>query len=215
MKSIAFVVAATFAASLSAPAYAQSAPAEAGNYVQFALGSAVAGETKLSVSGVGSEDADLKAGFFGAVSGGRSYGNGFALEAEGIYLKNDIKTGSLSALLGTPPLDASARTYGLMLNAHYAALPLGPFTGEIGAGLGYGQTKYELLGASDEANGLMWQIIAGLSYPVSEKLSWALNYRYLRGPKLNYDDIPVGAATYDVDLKTSAHVVSVGARMKF
>jgi opacity protein-like surface antigen len=61
----------------------------------------------------------------------------------------------------------------------------------------------------------MWQIIAGLSYPVSEKLSWALNYRYLRGPKLNYDDIPVGAATYDVDLKTSAHVVSVGARMKF
>jgi opacity protein-like surface antigen len=214
MKCKTFAIGITFASALCAPVAAQPVQAAAGNYVQFSLGSAVAGQTKLSVSGVGSDDANLKAGIFGAVGGGRSYGNGFALEAEGIYLKNDIKTGSLNALVGTS-LDASARTYGLMLNVHYAALPVGAFTAEIGGGLGYGQTKYELLGESDDANGLMWQVIAGLSYPVSDKLSWALNYRYLRGPKLSYDDLPVGTDVYDVDLKTSAHVVSVGARMKF
>ena len=192
---------------------AQPARAVAGDYVQFSIGSAVGGETKLDISGIGSDDASLDAGLFAAVAGGRSFGSGFALEAEGVYLENDIKTGSLDTLVGSP-LDASARTYGLMVNAHYAALPLGPFTAEIGGGVGYGQTKYKLLGVSDDADGLMWQAIAGLSYPVSEKFSWDLKYRYLRGPKMRADAF-VGTTIYDYEIKTSAHVVAIGGRVKF
>ena len=213
MKSMFVSSIALFAVSLSAPAMSQPARAIAGDYVQFAIGSGVAGQTKFSLPGIGSEDADLKAGLFAAVAGGRSLGNGFAVEAEALYLKNDIDTGDLDTLVGAP-LDASARTYGLMVNAHYALTSVGPFTAEVGGGVGYGQTKYKVLGGSDDADGLMWQLIAGLSYPVTDKFSWDLKYRYLRGPKLSAD-VTLGATTYDYEVKTSAHVVAIGGRVKF
>ena len=213
MKSILFSTATAVALAFTAPAMAQPAKAVAGDYVQFSIGSGVAGETKFKIPGVGSVDADLNTGLFAAIAGGRSLPNGFAFEAEGIYLKNDIGSGDLSALVGAP-VDASARTYGLMVNAHYAATAVGPFTAEVGAGVGYGQTKYKLLGGSDDADGLMWQLIAGLSYPVTDKFSWDLKYRYVRGPELK-GDVFVGGTTYRYEVRTSTHVVAVGGRVKF
>src|SRR5258708_3997656 len=100
MKSILLGSATAFAMALAAPVAAQPVKAVAGDYVQFSIGSSVAGQTKFSVPGIGSEDGDLKAGLFAAIAGGRSLANGFALEAEGIYLKNDIDTGGLDTAVG-------------------------------------------------------------------------------------------------------------------
>lgn len=212
MKSILLGSTVALVVAIAAPVAAQPARAVPGNYAQFSIGSGVAGQTKFNFPGVGSEDVDIEAGLFAAIAGGRSMSNGFAFEAEGIYLKNDIDTGDLDAVVGVP-LDASARTYGLMVNAHYALTAVGPFTAEVGAGVGYGQTKYKVLGGSDDADGLMWQLMAGLSYPVTEKLSWDLKYRYLRGPQQRAD-LPLAAAP-SVEVRTSAHVVALAARVKF
>ena len=194
---------------VSAPALAQSAQPVEGNYVQASLGSGIAGNTKVSVAGVGSENVDLDAGLFAAVAGGHSMANGLALETELLFLKNDLKTGSLDTLIGVP-LKASSRTVGAMLNAQYAVAPVGPFIANVGAGIGFGQVEYKLLGESGTETGFMWQVMGGLSYPVSPQVSWDLKYRYVRSPELRDSFAP-----YNIKVETVTHVLAVGARFKF
>ena len=209
MKHIILISALTASCFVSAPAFAQSAQTVEGNYVQLSLGSGIAGNTKVSIAGVGSENVDLDTGFFAALAGGHSMANGLALETEVLYLKNDLKTGSLDTLIGVP-LKASSSTVGGMLNAQYAVAPVGPLVANVGAGIGFGQVEYKLLGESSTGTGFMWQAMAGLSYPVSPQVSWDLKYRYVRSPELRASFAP-----YNAKVETGTHVLAVGARFRF
>jgi len=190
---------------------------DSGLYAQFNLGSGVAGSAKLSadVSGLGSGSGseDLKAGVFVSGAIGKSLPNGLAIEGELLYLDNHIKTDDLNSFVGTP-LKASLKATGLMANLHYAVAPVGPTTFYVGAGVGVGQAKYEVLGSSDDKTGAMWQLMAGLSYPVSSTMSWDIGYRYVGVP--DYDaSATIGSSTANVKIESRVHVVSIGARAKF
>ena len=60
----------------------------------------------------------------------------------------------------------------------------------------------------------MWQVMAGVSYPMTETLTYDLTYRYLTLPKYKVSG-SVGAYSGAAKIDTSLHVLSAGARMKF
>ena len=200
---------ATLAVAFATPALAQQAQTVPGPYVQISLGSGFTGHTKLSAAGVGSLGEDLNAGLFAAAAVGKSFGSGLALESEVLYLDNDIKSGDFNRALGFD-VDPSVRTLGLMVNGHYAFAPIGPLTAHVGAGVGYGQTKIRLAGESESDSNVMWQAIAGLSYPVSPTVSFDLSYRYVHSPKFKASD-----AVASIKDQTNTQVLAVGARYKF
>lgn len=202
---------------LSTSALAQPAATAAGTYGQINLGSGLAGTAKVSVSETGlgsfSGSEDLNAGFFATAALGKSFGNGFAVEGEALYLKNDLDTDDLNKAIGTP-LSASVQAIGLMANVHYAVTAIGVTTLHVGAGVGFGQAKYELLGASGDKTGAMWQVMAGLSYPVSEQTSWDVGYRYVGVPDFD-ESATSGGITDKVKVESRVHVLSIGLRQKF
>jgi opacity protein-like surface antigen len=214
-----FVFTAVFSSviGLATGAMAQAVQSSPGPYLQLAVGSGVGGTTKatLSATGIGSLSGseDLKAGAFVAGAVGNSFQNGFAVEGEALLINNDVDTKDLDALLGLP-LKAKVQVAGVMANARYAVAPIGPALFHVGAGVGYGRTKYELLGESDEKSGAMWQVMAGLSYPVSEKASWDLGYRYIGVPDFDAS-FTSGSTTAKAKLETRVHVVALGFRYKY
>jgi opacity protein-like surface antigen len=187
---------------LAGSAAAQSAD----TYAQFTLGSGVAGQTKITIPGGGSGHEDLQSGIFTAAAVGETFPTQVSVEGEILYLRNNINTDDLDFRFGAP-LDASARTIGGLANARYTFAPVevAPFSFSAGAGVGYGETRYQVLGQSLSKSGFMWQAMADIGYPMSDKLTWDLQYRYVRSP--------------DVEdswkLETGTHVIAVGARMKF
>lgn len=202
------------ASSLAVSAHAQAVP---GPYVQVNVGGVVKGEAEVYANyvgyGSGTEDWEAEPGIFASVAGGQSLSNGFAVEAELLHTQSDIDTDDVNALVGFP-VGASAAATALMLNVIYEVAPIGPFSLGIGAGVGYGQADYEIYGEDFEDYGVTWQAMAGLSYPVSEAMSWEARYRYLRGPEISgtFSD---GVNTITLEPQTAVHAVTVGARFKF
>jgi opacity protein-like surface antigen len=173
----------------------------------------VAGRTKLGVSGFGSGHEGLDAGIFTAAAVGRSVADRVSVEGELVYLHNNINTGDLNAYFGAP-LGASARTIGGLVNAKYAVSPIGPLAFNVGAGLGYGETRYELLGDSASKGGLIWQLMADLAFPMNDTVTWNLQYRYLRSPEFK-ESVDYLGTIYNGKLETGTHVVALGAQIKF
>lgn len=202
---------------LSSSALAQPAQTTSGTYGQINLGSGLAGTAKVNVSETGlgsfSGSEDLNAGLFATAALGRSFDNGFAVEGEALYLKNDVDTDDLNKAIGTP-LNASMQAIGVMANVHYAVTTVGSTTFHVGAGVGFGQAKYELLGSSDDKTGAMWQVMAGLSYPISEQTSWDVGYRYVGVPDYDASET-TGGITDKVKVESRVHVLSIGLRQKF
>lgn len=209
MKSMIGAIAAGSFALAGSAAMAQPA---VGSYVQVNLGAGVAGQTEFNVSEPGfsgSQDADVDPGVFGSVAVGWNFDNSIGVEAELLYGKNDLDTGDMDRVLGYN-LDASVQTTGVMANAFYNIGALGPVNARIGAGVGYGQSEYELLGESDKGDGVMWQVLVGAGYPISDKVSLDVGYRYLKSAEYEVSD-----ATTKVSAETGAHVLTVGARFGF
>ncbi|MBF0665672.1 MAG: porin family protein [Brevundimonas sp.] len=202
------VLAAVAAGALATPALAQE---PSSSYVQVNLGASVAGDVDLEASDGGAAfagEADLETGTFGSIAAGASLGGGWVLEGEAVLLTNDIDTAAADAALGVP-LDANLESYALMVNGVYN-FDAGSFRPYVGAGAGFGNSKYRLASESEDDMGLAWQLKAGVVIPGSQNLSWDIGYRYLSLPSF---DISEGGASVDAD--GSAHIVSVGARMAF
>lgn len=216
MKLALFATAAVAAAALAAPAFAQDAPAS--NYIQGNIGAGFAGvaDTDISIAGVNvaSENIGLDAGLFASVAAGHDFGNGLSLEVEGVYAKNDGNDDDVTTLFGAGN-EANVQTMGVLANAKYAFHTdwhnVAPY---IGAGVGYGQTKIELNGVSDDNSGVMWQAKAGLQIPTNEHLTWDIGYRFMGGAQYDQDAAVFGS-TGRVEVKPYIHAVSVGARINF
>mgnify|MGYP001209320005 CR=1 FL=1 len=201
------LLAAAAVVALASPAVAQDAP----SYVQFNLGLTASGDVDLDASdGVNSFSggADLETGTFGSIAAGASMGGGWMLEGEALLLSNDIETDAADAALGEA-LDAHVESYALMVNGVYN-FDAGSVRPYVGAGAGFGSSKYRLAGESEDDMGLAWQVKAGVVIPGSQNLSWDIGYRYLTLPRFDITQSPVS-----IEADTSAHILSVGARMSF
>lgn len=203
-KSI--ILAALAVGSLATPALAQD-----NTYFQVNLGGVVSGEVDLDVTVPGdafSGNADLESGMFASAVGGVSLSSGWAVEAEIIYAQSDIDTADADAALGYA-LDASTTSTAILVNFVYNFGSTGSFVPYIGAGVGGGNSEYELDGASDEEMGLAWQVKAGVSIPM-ESVTLDVGYRYVSLPQYEVRD-----GGDSVSAQGSGHVISVGARYGF
>jgi opacity protein-like surface antigen len=185
-------------------ATAQTVAAPPAYYAEVYIGSGVGGTASGSADGV-SVSVDPKAGVFTSIAVGRQLGYGLAVEGEFVYTNNVINTSSLDPYIDNP----SATSYGGLGNIMWAITRLGPVVPYVGGGVGYGGVRYEVPGYSLTDSGLLAQIKAGLSYPISRKISLDLGYRYLFTPKLHL------TYYYDVGVTTQLHIVTAGVRVRF
>ena len=202
------VLAAVAAGALATPVLAQDAPS---SYVQFNLGANLGGDVDLDVTDgpdTFSGEADLESGTFGSIAGGLRMDGGFVLEGEVMLLTSDVDTAEADAALGAP-LDANVESYAVMVNGIYN-FETGGFRPYVGAGVGFGNTKFRLAGESEDDMGLAWQLKAGVVIPTSDSLSWDIGYRYVALPSF---DLSGGGSSIDAD--ATAHILSVGARISF
>lgn len=202
------VLAAAAAAAFATPALAQDA---SGNYLQINLGASVAGEVDLDVTlppDTFSGEADLETGIFASLTAGARTGDGFAIEAEVLHFGSDIDTEEADAVVGFP-LDASVTSYAGMINLVYS-FDAGSISPYVGGGVGWGSSEYEFAGESDSDDGLAFQIKAGMTFPMSDTVTWDLGYRYLTLPSYRYSE-----AGDSLDVDGTAHVVTLGARFAF
>lgn len=164
-----------------------------GLYLGAGVGGNFLNSTKISIDGVGDYFApDFAWGYAGLLSIGWGFGNGFRVEIEGSYRRNDTQ-GVVASGESMPGARGTASSYGGMVNIlHDIDIngALGGLTPYLGVGIGYIWHDYDKVGwgvgvASETFSGnavaLAGQVIAGLSYPVSAVpgLSLTAEYRFM------------------------------------
>lgn len=201
------------AAALALPALAKASPLER-PYVEVSGGWTGAG--RLTAAGVDavlgplSVSEKLKSGWMASALAGAHLGQSpFALEAEGLYVRNGVASSDLDAAFGAP-LGIKSRGKGLVGNLAVSApnawalgaLQLRPYAA---AGLGYGRNDIAILGDDYGGDGTIWQAKAGLKLASAGRLSWDLGYRYLSLPRFHTDQLGL-----DIHMKTHLQALSVG-----
>jgi OOP family OmpA-OmpF porin len=172
---------------LAVPLGAQAQPFR-GFYVNLGGGYDLTPDVRATPPGGGSIDVHRDDGFAGLGSLGYAFGNGFRLELEGSYRQNGLNGVSGA----TTPTTASGTlaTYGVMGNVLFdmdIGMPwLYPY---LGGGVGYAWDRLSnatftqtggSFTSSDTSGGFAWQLMGGLSFPISgvPGLSVTAEYRY-------------------------------------
>jgi opacity protein-like surface antigen len=169
-----------------------------------------------------------------ALSGAAGYGfaNGLRLEGEIAYRKNDItelavrSDGGLGASLGGPSLNgATLRTVGnetalsFMANGWYDLKTGTPFTPHLGGGIGLAQVKMHGLQVAgtgltlveDSDLVLAYQLGAGVSYEITPRLNFTLDYRFFATSAPTFVDFE----RVHFDAEYMSHSVMAGVRVGF
>lgn len=200
------------------------APASAQDwYGQINLGTTASGQIDVDASvtdGVVTvEDSgsfDLDQGMFLAGAIGRDNGR-VRIEGEVLYTSNDVDDTVLTDGVDVYDLgDVKATQAALMLNVLVDLGSGGRFTPYIGGGLGYGATRIEApdLDEDEVKTGIAWQIKGGVAVAMSERTTFDLGYRYLRGPEFDASYSEVGFG-YSLEAEPTTHVVTAGLRFNF
>ena len=160
----------------------------------FSLGT---GPTGRQVGTPGRLHTNYDVGFAGLGSIGWGFGNGFRVEVEGDYRRNDVR--HLEGTSFPTSANGTAQTFGVMTNVLYdfdftnLGLPvLDVVHPYVGAGVGYQWTDFGGISASNAANGFnvsthgtngnfAYQGIVGVAYPLEAVpgLDLTLEYRFL------------------------------------
>jgi opacity protein-like surface antigen len=175
----------TLGAALGALLIASAANAQESTYLKGELGGSFGGEYENGGT------AELDSGFRYGVGVGTGLTSNMRLEAELFRDEADFDSGG----------GASEATVG-MANLYYDFGDVSGFTPFVGAGAGYG--KFDADGAEDES--WAYQLTAGASTPLGERLTGELAYKYVAAPDLEF-------AGTGVDYNTSA--ITAGLRYKF
>ena len=163
-------------------------------------------------------DLDLATGYLVSAAIGHQVG-AFRVEGEFVYADNDYDDLADEAQ-GIFIDDASISQASALVNVIYDFRNAGPWTPYVGAGIGYGVVRYDdqesdpddAIDETDE--GFTWQLKAGVSYAFSDSLSLDAGYRYLKAPEFEYSEEDLGE-TFDLNIETEVHVVTVGLRFAF
>jgi len=197
--------------------------ASAQNYVQANLGGTLNASTNVSGSLVdgadtftADEDFDIDSGLFVSGAFGRDTGM-VRFEGEVLYSSGDLEDSIITDGTDTYDLgEISTSQAALMLNVLVDFSASERFQPYIGAGVGYGATRFEApdLDEDEVGTGVAWQIKAGVTIMASDNLSWDISYRYFRGADFEAAYSEPGFA-YDLEAETTSHALTVGARFSF
>ncbi len=241
-QKLLIAVAAT--AMMAAPSFAMAQDNGSGWYLKGAAGYGIG--TDLDFTGGIVGDAEAEGNVAGNLGIGYDFGENWRLELDGTSNWNDY-----AAIDQTPASSAKLRTDAVMLNAIYDFADFGKFAPYVGAGVGFVRSDASLfahdfpnvdgtgqirnpacIGSRSDANGfsceysdedtsLGWQLLAGLGYDITDKLTWDTNYRYMQAGDLDLDGAFFNAATgastpgqVDVD-GVGAHQLLTGFRYRF
>lgn len=197
--------------------------ASAQNYFQANIGGTLNASTNLTgslVDGVDTltadEDLDIDRGLF--ISGAFGRDNGMVrFEGEVLYSNGDLEDTIVTDGADTYDLgQVSVSQAALMLNVLLDFNAGERFQPYIGAGVGYGATRFEApdLDEDEVGSGVAWQVKAGVTIMASDNLSWDISYRYFRGADFEAAYSEPGFA-YDLEAETTSHALTVGARFSF
>jgi opacity protein-like surface antigen len=185
-------------------------------------------------------------GNFGySLGAGYDFGDNWRVEIDADTLRTSF--GSISQ---TPSSKGSLATDTVMLNALYDFNDFGKFEPYVGAGIGFlsGKGRFsahdfpgvenELVrnptcvgprtanqssscAISDSDTGFGWQLLAGLGYQITDKLTWDTHYTYLNGPDLDLEGHIANSNTGAFSIVDSeladigAHTLMTGLRYRF
>lgn len=197
--------------------------ASAQNYFQANVGGTLNASTDVSGSLTdggdtltADEEFDIDRGLFLSGAFGRDNGM-MRIEGEVLYTKGDLEDTVVTDGADTYDLgEVSVSQAALMVNVLFDLGTSERFQPYLGAGIGYGATRFEApdLDEDEVGTGLAWQVKAGVTIVASERLSWDIGYRYFRGADFEAGYTEPGFA-YELEAKTTSHAVTVGARFSF
>jgi opacity protein-like surface antigen len=131
---------------------------------------------------------------------GKSFGNGFRTDAELLYSEADAKTGQTG----------KTKTLAGLLNAYYDFTTGTKFQPFVGAGVGLGQVKLDGAPYHGDDTGFAYQLITGVAYPITDRISAQVAYRYL-----GVNDVKVGSELARIRGDYHDQAVTVGVTYKF
>jgi opacity protein-like surface antigen len=141
-----------------------------------------------------------KTGWTADIAAGRALNANVRAEGELLYSQDDQKnagSGRIKVLAG-------------LANGYYdfdTGTPLRPF---IGAGVGIGQVKLADGPVRGDDTGLAYQLMTGVAYPINDKLSAQVGYRYL-----GVNDVKIGSATQAVRGDYHDQAITAGLTYRF
>ena len=208
------LIAAAATALMAAPSFASAQDDGSGWYLKGAAGYGTG--TDLDITGGIVGDVEAEGDVVGNLGLGYDFGENWRLELDGTSMFNDY-----GAVSQTAQSFAKLKTDALMLNAIYDFSDFGKFAPYVGAGVGIVRGDATVVahdiveGAglsrnatcvgtrssadsfscdySGDDTGLGWQLLAGLGYDITDKLTWDTNYRYMQTSDMDFD----GAFTND------------------
>jgi opacity protein-like surface antigen len=162
-------------------------------------------------------------GYGGQLAIGRGFGQfrlegelGYARESQDMYTALTPATGRIFA-------DVEEETLRLMLNG-YVDFDAGAVRPYLGAGVGYASVDVQFVGSrapfpteqprlliDDSDAGFAWQVMAGASVPVNERVSFTLQYRWFDAGEFEAVDTRNEA----VRREHAGHNIDVGLRLSF
>lgn len=140
---------------------------------------------------------------------------GSRFELEGTYLSNSVN--GMTYHNFQLPANFDLDTTAVMVN-YLKEIPLGRCTGYLGGGIGWGWTSMDgdvdTILYSDSSSGFAWQLIAGIDFPLTERLALFTQYRYLVLDDAEFTT-DFGDFTNVTDENPANHSVLLGARVSF
>ncbi|MFN4297879.1 MAG: outer membrane protein [Brevundimonas sp.] len=219
MLKYVIVAGAAGVAMLAAPASAQTVE-QPGWYVQVGGGASINGEVDLDVSidvgpaiVEGSETFDLDNGWLATAAIGRDNGR-VRFEFEALYSDNDVADVTLTDGAETLSVDGvSVSQAAVFANVLIDFDNASNWTPYIGAGIGYGATRFTTEDDDEVDSGLAWQVKAGLSYQTASNVTWDIGYRYVNMADFEFSDFD--GFTGSLSAEGSFHAVTVALRFGF
>ncbi len=189
----------------------QAMAIEEGPYIAGGVGLHELRNNDVTIGGTSTE-VDFKNSIVGIGAVGWKWAEGFRTEFELGY--RDAKVDTIGPLFGTGSQDTLTTMGNLVFDIDTGT----DLTVSIGAGVGVAWTGWNRVSTAaisptffdGNERDFAYQGIIGASFPVTERLDFTLDYRYLNSTGLDYGSVPAGLTAMDHDNRS--HNIIVGLR---
>ena len=217
------------AALLGAPTLAHAGDDGSGWYLRGNVGYGT--HTDMDFDGALVGDVESEGNGTYSLGVGYELGNNWRVELDGASLWTD-----LGQIGNVPSSFAKLRTNTAMLNAIYDFSDFGRWEPYVGAGVGFAKAQLDaqahdliidgvsrdnpactsgpICAYEETANSFAWQLLAGVGYQISDKLTWDTHYRYLDLKDLSYGGAGTNQGRTTLE-GAGAHSLLTGFRYNF
>ena len=150
-------------------------------YLKGNVGIGMAMDTDITnmPDAAGSAKMTYDSGFLGTLAVGYDFANPFRVEAEYLWQKNDLNQLSYNNRFGNFN-QGDLKTQAFMANGYYDVDTGSPWSPYVGAGLGWAKLDLSTpaLTFADNDNVFAYQLMAGVSYAITDQWSVDAQYRF-------------------------------------